>query len=261
MALGRCALQRLGCDYAERLKASNRERTLSHSERARLSAVLDPCWRNGGCYNPCNCGLRRVEPNSAQITGLLQAWACGDSEALEALMPVVYGELQQIAHRQMRRERVGHTLQTTALVNEAYLRLIDVTQVQWRDRLHFFAIASQLMRRVLVDTARSRAYAKRGAGLCFVSFNEGIVAVPDRSTEFVRLDDALNELASLDPRKVQVVEMRFFGGLSVEEIAEVLKISPSSVLRDWKLARAWLTQQLRANDADGPDGNSAPARS
>jgi len=217
--------------------------------------------RELGCYNPCNCGLRRVEPNRAQITGLLQAWACGDSEALEALMPLVYGELQQIAHRQMRREQVGHTLQTTALVNEAYLRLIDVTQVQWRDRLHFFAIASQLMRRVLVDTARSRAYAKRGAGLCFVSFNEGIVAVPDRSTEFVRLDDALNELASLDPRKVQVVEMRFFGGLSVEEIAEVLKISPSSVLRDWKLARAWLTQQLRANDADGPDGASGPARS
>jgi RNA polymerase sigma-70 factor, ECF subfamily len=176
-------------------------------------------------------------------------------------MPLVYGELQQIAHRQMRRERVGHTLQTAALVNEAYLRLIDVTQVPWRDRLHFFAIASQLMRRVLVDTARSRAYAKRGAGLCFVSFNERIVAVPDRSTEFVRLDEALNELGSLDPRKVQVVEMRFFGGLSVEEIAEVLKISPSSVLRDWKLARAWLTQQLRANDADGPSGANGPGGS
>jgi RNA polymerase sigma-70 factor, ECF subfamily len=141
------------------------------------------------------------------------------------------------------------------------LRLIDVTQVQWRDRLHFFAIASQLMRRVLVDIARSRTYAKRGAGLCFVSFNEGLVAVLDRSTEFVRLDDALNELESLDPRKVQVVEMRFFCGLSVEEIAEVLKLSPSSVLRDWKLAKAWLTQQLRANDADGPDGASGPARS
>ena len=202
-----------------------------------------------------------MEPDSAQITGLLQAWACGDSEALEALIPLVYGGLQQIAHRQMRRERVGHTLQTTALVNEAYLRLIDVTQVQWRDRLHFFAIASQLMRRVLVDTARSRAYAKHGAGLCFVSFNERIVAVPDRSTEFVRLDEALNELGSLDPRKVQVVEMRFFGGMRVEEIAEVLKISPSSVLRDWKLARAWLTQQLRASDADSPDGASGPAGS
>ena len=117
------------------------------------------------------------------------------------------------------------------------------------------------MRRVLVDTARSQAYAKRGAGLCFVSFDEGIVAAPDRSTEFVRLDYAMNELASLDPRKVQVVEMRFFSGLSVEEIAEVLKISPSSVLRDWKLARAWLTQQLRANVADGSDVNSAAAGS
>jgi RNA polymerase sigma-70 factor, ECF subfamily len=178
------------------------------------SIVLDPCWRNGGCYYPCNCRLGRVEPNSARITGLLQAWACGNPEALEALMPLVSRELQQIAHRQMRREQVGHTLQTTALVNEVYLRLIDVTQVQWRDRLHFFAIASQLMRRVLVDAARSRAYAKRGVGLYFVSFDEGIVAAPDRSTEFARLDDALNELGSLDPRKVQVVEMRFFGGLS-----------------------------------------------
>lgn len=141
------------------------------------------------------------------------------------------------------------------------MRLIDVTQVQWRDRLHFFAIASQLMRRVLVDAARSRAYAKHGAGLGFVSFDEGIVAAPDRSTEFVRLDDALNELGSLDPRKVQVVEMRFFGGLSVEEIAEVLKISPSSVLRDWKLGKAWLTQQLRANGGDEADDASGPARS
>ena len=144
-------------------------------------------------------------------------------------------------------------------MNEAYLRLIDVTQVQWRDRLHFFAIASQVMRRVLVDTARSRAYAKRGAGLSFVSFDEGLVAAADRSTEFVRLDDALNELAGVDPRKVQVVEMRFFGGLSVEEIAEVLADLSSSVLRDWKLAKAWLTQQLRANNADGPE--STPARS
>ena len=196
-----------------------------------------------------------------EITGLLHAWAGGDSEALEALMPLVYGELQQIAHRQMRRERFGHTLQTTALVNEAYLRLIDVTQVQWRDRLHFFAIASQLMRRVLVDTARSKASAKRGAGLRFVSFSEGTVAVTDRCMEFVRLDDALNELASLDPRKVRVVEMRFFGGLSVEEIAQVLKISPSSVLRDWKLARAWLTQELRANDGNDADGSVAPTHS
>jgi RNA polymerase sigma factor (TIGR02999 family) len=194
----------------------------------------------------------------------LHAWAGGNPEALEALMPLVYGELQRIAHNQMRRERVGHTLETTALVNEAYIRLVGVTQVQWRDRLHFFAIASQLMRRVLVDTARSRAYAKRGGGLRFASFNEGILAAPDRSMDFVRLDDALNELASVDPRKVQVVEMRFFGGLSVEEIAQFLKISPSSVLRDWKLAKAWLTQQLRANEGNigsDADHSDAPARS
>ena len=200
-----------------------------------------------------------MEKDSGEITDLLQAWGHGNSEALDALMPLVYRELQQIAHRQMRRERLGHTLQTTALVNEAYLRLVDASKVQWQDRLHFFAIASQVMRRVLVDAARNRAYAKRGAGLCFVSFDEGIAATPDRSTEFVRLDDALNALTSVDPRKVQVVEMRFFGGLSVDEIAEFLKISPSSVLRDWKLAKAWLTQQLRDGKlgAPGTDGGNS----
>ena len=198
-----------------------------------------------------------MERGSGEITKLLRAWNGGESEALHALMPLVFRELQQIARRQMRRERASHTLQATALVNEAYLRLVDVTQVQWQDRLHFFAIASQLMRRILVDAARSRAYAKRGAGLCFVSFDECIVAGLDRSAEFVRLDDALSELARLDPRKAQVVEMRFFGGMSVEETATVLRISPSSALRDWKLARAWLTQQLRSNgdlDTPGADG-------
>ena len=176
-------------------------------------------------------------------------------------MPLVYRELQQIAHRQMRRERASHTLQTTALVNEAYLRLIDATQVQWQDRLHFFAIASQLMRRVLVDAARSRAYAKRGGGLYFVSFDEGLAAGPDRSAEFVRLDDALNGLARVDPHKVQVVEMRFFGGMSVEETAAVLRISPSSAMRDWKLAKAWLTKQLRSGgDLDRPAADSVQSR-
>lgn len=176
---------------------------------------------------------------------MLRAWGGGNAEALEALMPLVYRELQQIAHRQMRRERHGHTLQTTALVNEAYFRLVDIDHVEWKDRVHFYAIAAKMMRRVLVDVARARGYAKRGAGVSLLSFDEGIVASPDRSTEFLRLDDALNELANLDPRKVQVIELRFFGGLSAEETAEVLKISPSSVLRDWKLAKAWLSQQLR----------------
>jgi RNA polymerase sigma factor (TIGR02999 family) len=197
-----------------------------------------------------------VKSDSGEITSLLQAWASGDSQALQALMPIVYRELQQIAHRQMGRERIGHTLQTTALVNEAYIHLVDVTQVHWKDRVHFFAIASQLMRRVLVDAARSRAYAKRGAGLRFLSFDEGLVATPDRSAEFVRLDDALNELARVDPRKVQVVEMRFFGGMSVEETATLLKISPSSVLRDWRLAKAWLTQQLRSIERAADSGRS-----
>jgi RNA polymerase sigma-70 factor (ECF subfamily) len=194
-----------------------------------------------------------VAPESAQITSLLQAWRGGDSQALDALVPLVFRELHQIAHREMRRERAGHTLQTTALVNEAYVRLMGVTQVNWQDRLHFFAIASQVMRRVLVDAARSRAYAKRGAGLSFVPFDERNLASPDRSAEFVRLDDALGELARLDPRKVQVVEMRYFGGLSVEEIAQVLQVSEGTVLRDWKLAKAWLTQQLRGPSATDPE--------
>jgi RNA polymerase sigma factor (TIGR02999 family) len=185
-----------------------------------------------------------VGPDSAEITRLLQAWGSGDSDALEALMPLVYRELQQIAHRQMRRERAGHTLQTTALVNEAYLRLVDATHAQWHDRLHFFAIAAQTMRRVLVDAARSRGYLKRGAGVVFTPFDEGAVAAPQRGAELLRLDDALNDLAAVDPRKVRVVELRYFGGLSVEEIAEVLNVSPSSVLRDWKLAKAWLTRQM-----------------
>jgi RNA polymerase sigma factor (TIGR02999 family) len=181
---------------------------------------------------------RQEAAKSAEVTRLLQAWAEGDEAALE--------ELNRVARRYMRRERAGHTLQTTALANEAYLRLVDVTKVQWRDRAHFFAVTAQIMRRILVDAARARASLKRGKGGRSPSVD--LDQIPDASTgrsrDFVALDDALNLLAEMDPRKARVIELRFFGGLSVEEAAEVLKISPQSVLRDWKLAKAWLTREM-----------------
>ena len=180
----------------------------------------------------------------AEITRLLQAWGNGDQAALERLTPVVYDELRRMARRYMRREREGHTLQTTALVNEAYLRLVDATHVSWQDRAHFFAVSAQMMRRILVDAARARASARRGGQQVRAELDE----IPDlssgRDREIVAIDDALKTLAEMDPRKGRVVELRFFGGLSVEETAEVLKISPQSVLRDWKLAKAWLMREL-----------------
>lgn len=179
-----------------------------------------------------------------QITSLLRAWTGGDQKARDEILPVVYEELHRIARRYMRRERPGHTLQTTALVNETYLRLVDVTRVSWQDRAHFFAVAAQMMRRILVDAARKRASLKKGAHAPRVHLDE----VPDVSTgradELLALDEALDRLGEVDPRKTQVVELRFFGGLSVKETAEVLKISPQSVLRDWKLAKAWLLREL-----------------
>ncbi len=181
---------------------------------------------------------------SGQITALLRAWSSGDERARDQLVPQVYEELCRMARRYMRREHPGQTLQTTALVNEAYLRLVDVTSVSWKDRAHFFAVAAQMMRRILVDAARSRASAKRGARAPHVSLDE----VPDvssrRAVDLMALDEALNNLAHMDTRKARVIELRFFGGLSVEETAEVLKISPQSVMRDWKLAKAWLLREL-----------------
>ena len=159
-------------------------------------------------------------------------------------MPLVYGELRRMARQYLRRERQGNTLQATALVNEAYLRLVDVTGVRWQDRAHFFAIAAQIMRRILVDAARARGSRKRGGGVERVDLNESIDALPELDNRLVDLDDALESLAQFDARKAKVVELRFFGGLSVEETAEVLKISPESVMRDWKLARAWLMREL-----------------
>jgi RNA polymerase sigma factor (TIGR02999 family) len=179
-----------------------------------------------------------------EITRLLLAWNSGDPAALERLIPLVYNELWRLARAYMRRQQPDHTLQTTALVNEAYLRLIDVNQVSWQNRAHFYAVSAQLMRRVLVDLARARSADKRGGGAPFVTFNEALEVASERGSEIVALDEALAQLATLSPRQTQIVELRYFGGLNEEEIAEVLDISPRTVRRDWNLARAWLKREL-----------------
>ncbi|MBM3744355.1 MAG: sigma-70 family RNA polymerase sigma factor [Acidobacteria bacterium] len=183
------------------------------------------------------------------VTGLLQAWSNGDEAALESLIPLVDAELRRIAARYLEREPPEASLQTTELVNEAYLRLIDARRVEWRDRAHFFAVCARLMRRILVDLARDRWSAKRGAGRSPLALDEALAVSWEPASDLVAIDDALNGLAKIDPRKGQVVEMRFFGGLSVEETAEVLKVSPQTVLRDWRLARAWLFKELSREDA------------
>lgn len=185
----------------------------------------------------------------SDISNLLRAWNGGDQSALDRLTPMVYDELRRLARRFMARERPGHSLQTTALVNEAYMRLVDYKRMQWQDRAHFFAVSAQLMRRILVDHAR-RHNLKRGGGVRHVSLEEAAV-VGGESTDLVALDDAMNALARFDARKVQVVEMRFFGGLSVEETAEVLRVSPVTVMRDWSTAKAWLYRELAGGASDG----------
>lgn len=184
------------------------------------------------------------------VSQLLHAWSEGDQDALKRLTPIVYAELHRLARGYMRRERPGHSFQTTALVNEAYLRLVDYKRMRWQDRAHFFAVSAQLMRRILVDYARRRNL-KRGAGVQHVSLDEAAVAGGEPSADLVALDDALNELARLDPRKVQVVEMRYFGGLSVEETAEMLKVSPVTVRRDWSTAKIWLYAAMTGRTGDG----------
>lgn len=182
--------------------------------------------------------------DQAQITKLLAAWSGGDQGALEQLMPIVYDELRRLARRQMRRERSGHPLQTTALINEAYLRLVDLRRMRWQDRAHFFAMSGRLMRRVLVEFARSQRVLKRGGGQLLVAFDEEIVVRNDRAPDLVALDDALSALAALDPRKSQVIEMRFFAGLTVDETAEALHVSRETVMRDWSFAKAWLLREI-----------------
>lgn len=186
--------------------------------------------------------MQRHSPE--EITRLLVAWSDGDQSALEKLAPLVESELHRLAHHYMGRERPGHTLQTSALVNEAYIRLIDWKNVRWQNRAHFFAVSAQLMRRILVDFARERHYLKRGGGTVQVSLTEAESLTFEREADLVGLDEALKRLMEMDERKGQVVEMRFFGGLSVKEVAEVLKVSEETVLRDWRLAKVWLLREL-----------------
>jgi RNA polymerase sigma-70 factor (ECF subfamily) len=178
-----------------------------------------------------------------EVSTMLRAWSGGDQTALDRLTPIVYEELRRLAGRFMNGERPGHSLQTTALVHEAYIRLVDYKRMQWQNRAHFFAVSAQLMRRILVEHARQHNL-KRGGGVHHLSFDEAVMVGGGRCGDLVALDDAMNSLARVDPRKVQVVEMRFFGGLSVEETAEVLKVSPVTVMRDWSTAKAWLYREL-----------------
>jgi RNA polymerase sigma factor (TIGR02999 family) len=178
------------------------------------------------------------------VTGLLQAWGGGDATALDRLVPIVYEELRRQAQRYLRRETPGHTLQTTALVHEAYLRLVDQRQARWQNRAQFFGVAAQLMRRILVDHARQRQAAKRGGSAIQVPLDEGAVAGPESDVDLVALDDALTRLAALDPQQARVVELRYFTGLGIEEAAEALGISPATVKREWAMARAWLKREL-----------------
>ena len=191
--------------------------------------------------------------DSVDVTGLLKAWRQGDQCALEQLMPVVYGQLRAQARRYMRNERSGGTLQSTALVHEVYLRLINARDVDWQDRVHFFALSAQIMRRILVDAARARAAAKRGGGAVRAEHSSAVDLdqIPtldsDGASSLCALDDALESLAGIDPRRAKVIELRFFGGLSVEETADALQVSPQTVMRDWRLARAWLARELRGD--------------
>jgi RNA polymerase sigma-70 factor, ECF subfamily len=181
-----------------------------------------------------------------EVTQLLGAWSEGDPAALDRLMPLVYAELRRMARRHMGPERPGHTLQTTALVHEAYLRLVNQDRVRWKDRAHFFAIAAQVMRRILVDHARKRRNPKRGGNATRLSLEQGATVSRERAAEVVALDDALNSLAAVDDRKSRVVELRFFGGMSIEETAQVLGVSPGTVMREWTLAKAWLQREVRS---------------
>ncbi len=192
-----------------------------------------------------------MTPTSHEITQLLLAWSEGDKQALDRLVPLVYDELHRLAQSYMRRERAGQTLQTTALIHEAYVRLIDANRVQWQNRAHFFGVAARVMRQILVAMARERGYQKRGGGAGQISLEEGMMIDEGRGEDLVALDEALGALGQFDARKAQVVEMRFFGGLTEEEIAEALDVSPETVRRDWRLARSWLRWRLSGEQNDG----------
>lgn len=191
-----------------------------------------------------------TKPSPHEITQLLQSWSDGNQEALDSLVPLVHAELHRLARHYMSGERPGHSLQTTELIDEAYVRLIDWKNVRWQNRAHFFGVAAQMMRRILVDFARARASAKKGGGAQYVSLSEAMTISPERGEDLIALDDALQSLSELDPRKSRIVELRFFGGLSVEETAEVLQISTRTVMRDWGLAQAWLYRELSGVKCD-----------
>ena len=188
--------------------------------------------------------------SQGDVTAILRAWSEGDRQALDRLTPIIYDELRRLARRYVRQERPGHSLQATALVNEAYMRLVDYKRMQWQDRAHFFAVSAQLMRRILVDHAR-RHNLKRGAAVTHVSLDDAASVPGEAPSDLLALDDAMTALAQLDPRKARVVEMRFFGGLSVEETAAVLSVSEVTVMRDWSSAKAWLYRELTGG-SDGP---------
>jgi RNA polymerase sigma factor (TIGR02999 family) len=189
---------------------------------------------------------RSVTEQKEGVTALLKAWSAGDEKALERLTPIVYPELRRMAARYLRRENAGNTLQPTALVHEAYLRLIDAKLAHWEDRAHFFAVCAQMMRRILVSAARRRTAEKRGGPGIAIELNESIDSAPLRDERVIALDDSMNALARFDPRKAKVVELRFFGGLSVQETANILKTSEQTVLRDWRLARSWLEREMES---------------
>lgn len=205
-----------------------------------------------GCYNPVRprgvtpirSTKKTSDPPPEEITGLLIDWGKGNKAALDRVIPLVYQELRRLAHRQMRRERTGDTFQTTALINEAYLRLVDYARVRPRDRAHFFAIAAQAMRRILIERARSRRATKRGSGAQKVSLEEIADVSNERAADLLALDEALTNLALIDPRKAQIVELKYFGGMTIEEAAEVLEVSTPTVERDWKLAKIWLHREV-----------------
>jgi RNA polymerase sigma-70 factor (ECF subfamily) len=189
-----------------------------------------------------------MTPTPGSITRLLVKWRAGDKTALDRLVPLVYREMRRLAGYYMRRQRADHSLQTSALINEAYLRLIDHKNMRWENRAHFYAVAAQAMRRILVDHARSRGYQKRGGGAIKVSFDEAVVGAEERAEELIALDDALKDLAVMDPRKSQIVELRYFGGLSVDETAEVIGVSPVTVMREWRSAKGWLLRAISKNE-------------
>ena len=190
-------------------------------------------------------------PEGSEVTQLLRAWGNGDERALERLTPLVYEALRRTARRHMARQPPSHTLQATGLVNEVYLHLVNIRETDWQNRAHFFAVCAKLMRRILIDRARRQQYLKRGGGVPHVELEEALIVSGEPPAGLLALDDALDALAALDPRKVQVVELRYFGGLSVKESAEVLKVSEETVLRDWRLAKMWLLNELSGGQPDG----------